>query len=154
LKIREIEALTVNPFWLSKLLESFVDGYGNNTPFELTHLLFPFVLREKPRKELCKLNRNSTVYSAFLDHKDKRIRIFALQHYVSEYKKHVNPALIAYANNGNSFGIKLQNNRQCNYQNESDSFVKEYLKSAHILGSILSKEKTADCFFKLGVFQI
>ncbi len=154
LKISEIEKLSLNPYWLSNIICHFIEGYGNKAPFELVYLAIPLILRGEPRNGLCKLNTTSTIYSAFLDDKDKRKRITALQYYVEVYKEFVNPAFIVYANKGNDFGIKLTNKNIYDYKKERDKTTRNYLKAAHNLGNVFSKEKTQDCFFKLGVFKL
>tara|TARA_B100001063_G_C16701102_1_gene522609 strand:+ start:289 stop:753 length:465 start_codon:yes stop_codon:yes gene_type:complete len=154
LKISEIEQLSLSPFWLSKLISHFVEGYGKETPFELTYILLPLVLRQESREALSKLNANSTIYSAFLDHRDKRLNITALQHYVEAYSKYVNPSLIVYANAGHSFGKCLQNSRKYDFKKEKSQQTKKFYKAAYYLGVIFSKEETKDCFYKLGVFKV
>jgi hypothetical protein len=154
LKISEIEELSLNPFWLSKLISHFNEGYGGNAPFELVYLLFPLVLRERTRNKLSTLNRSSNIYSALLDDKEKRILISALQFYVEEYKQYVKPSLIVYANFGNEFGLKLKNNSAYDFKKEKDSKTKNYYKAAYYLGVIFSKEKSSECFYKLGVFKV
>ena len=77
MKIDTLTSLTLNPFWLSEIIGHFNEGYGNNAPFELTYLVLPLVLRENTRIKLSQLNNKSTIYSAFLDSKEKRIKITA-----------------------------------------------------------------------------
>lgn len=154
MKINEIETLSLNPYWLSNIICHFIEGYGNHSPFELIYLAAPLILRGESRDALCKLNKTSTIYSAFLDDKDKRKKITALQYYVEVYKEFVNPAFIVYANQGNNFGLKITNNSVYDYKKERDKTTKNYLKAAHNLGVVFSKEKKQDCFFKLGVFKV
>jgi len=132
----------------------FIEGYGNDAPFELAYLVLPLVLREESRSALCRLNKTSTIYSAFLDGKEKRIRITALQYYVQAYKGYVNPSLIIYSKKGNEFGLTLKNLNSYDYSKEKDKTTKAYFKAAYCLGAVFSKEKTPDCFYKLGVFKI
>lgn len=154
MRISEIEKLSLNPFWLSKLICHFVEGYGKEAPFELTYMLLPLVLRQESRECLSKLNKNSTIYSAFLDHRDKRLNITALQHYVDSYSKYVNPSLIVYANAGHSFGRCLKNSNKYDFNKEKNQQTKIFYKAAYYLGVIFSKEKAKDCFYKLGVFKV
>lgn len=154
MKVSEIETLLLSPFWLSKLIGYFVEGYGKETPFELIYILLPLVLRHESREALSNLNSNSTIYSAFLDDKDKRLGISALQYYVEAYSKYVNPSLIVYANSGNSFGNYLKNARQFDYSKEKNKHTRNFFRAAYYLGVILAKEKSQDCFYKLGVFKV
>ena len=55
---------------------------------------------------------------------------------------------------GNNFGLKITNNSFYDYKKERDKTTKNYLKAAHNLGVVFSKEKKQDCFFKLGVFKV
>lgn len=155
MRISEIEKLSLSPFWLSKLIFHFVEGYGKETPFELTYMLLPLVLRQESREVLSNLNKNSTIYSAFLDHREKRLKITALQHYVESYSKYVNPSLIVYANAGHSFGMRcLKNSNKYDFNKEKNQQTKKFYKAAYYLGVIFSKEKSKDCFYKLGVFKV
>lgn len=154
MRISEIEKLSLNPFWLSKLICYFVEGYGKETPFELTYMLIPLVLREESREALSKLNKNSTIYSAFLDHREKRQRITALQYYVDSYSEYVKPSLIAYANADHSFGRSLTNSKTYDFNKEKNQQTKKFYKAAYYLGVIFSKENSKECFYKLGVFKV
>lgn len=154
MKISEREALASNPFWISSLIGHFNQGYGGDAPFELIYLLPPLALRKISRKSVSTLNSSSTIYSAFLDNKEKRMRVAGLQRYVEYYKHLVMPSLIAYANTGNSFGRKLENGREYKYSAVDNRQVREYCKAAYNLGVIFSKENQKDCFYKLGVFEI
>jgi len=154
LKINDRVILASNPFWVSELIGFFNQGYGGSAPFELAYLIPPLTLRRDSRKSISDLKSTSTIYSAFLDGKEKRMRIAGLQSYVDYYKYLVVPSLIAYSNKGNSFGRNLENGKTYKYSSINSRQVREYCKAAHNLGVIFSKEKSKECFYKLGVFNI
>lgn len=154
LKINERFVLANNPFWVSELIGSFNQGYGGKAPFELVYLVVPLVLRKDSRKKISTLNNLSTIYSAFLDGKDKRVRIAGLQRYVDYYKPLVIPSLIAYSNKGNTFGLRLDNGKEYHYSKINNTRAREYFKAAYNLGVVFSKESPKECFYKLGVFNV
>lgn len=154
MKISDRVALASNPFWVSELVGFFNYGYGGRVPFELVYLLAPLVLRKDTRQGISTLNSQSTIYSAFLDAKEKRIRIAGLQKYVDYYKYLAIPSLIVYSTKGNRFSRYLENGCTYNYSVVQDIKIREYCKASHNLGVIFSKEKAKECFYKLGVFNL
>ncbi len=154
MNIDERALLASNSFWVSELIGFFNQGYGGRVPFELVYLLVPLALRKESRQGISSLNSRSTIYSAFLDNKEKRKRIAGLQKYVECYKHLVVPSLIAYSNKGNCFGRKLENGKLYTYSSIENLHVREYCKAAHNLGVIFSKESSKECIYKLGVFSI
>ncbi len=154
MKIETLTTLTLNPFWLSEIIGNFNEGYGNNAPFELTYLVIPLILRENTRVKLSLLNINSTIYSAFLDSKEKRVIITALQRHVEFYKKNVMPSLAVYANKGNVLSGEITNMKPYKFNTEKNLEVRKYLKAAYYLGVIFRKESSKNCFAKLGVFEL
>lgn len=154
MKISDRVMLASNPFWVSELIGFFNHGYGGRAPFELVYLLVPLVLRKNTRMGISALNSKSTIYSAFLDERNKRVRIAGLQKYVDYYKHLAIPSLIVYSNNGNNFGRFIENERDYKYTSIESARLREYCKAAHNLGVIFSKEKPKECFYKLGVFDL
>ena len=154
MKIDERHTLASNPFWLSELIGFFNQGYGDKAPFELVYLTAPLILRQESRKKISSLNSTSTIYSAFLESKEKRTKIAGLQKHVESYKHLVIPSLIVYSNKGNKFGLRLQNGKKYQYNKIDNKQVREYCKAAYILGKIFAKESTKECFYKLGVFSL
>lgn len=154
MKIDDRLVLASNPFWVAELIGFFNHGYGGEVPFELVYLLPPLTLRKDSRQCISSLNSKSTIYSAFLDSKEKRSRIVGLQRHVGYYKSLVTPSLIVYADKGNIFGRKLKNGKQYIYSSVENQKIREYCKAAHNLGVIFSKESAKECFYKLGVFKI
>jgi sugar/nucleoside kinase (ribokinase family) len=154
LKTSDIEKLSLNHFWLCDLLRYFVTGYGKPVPLELCYLLFPLVLRDKQRKALASANVKSTIYSIFLDKKEKRSLLAALQHYVDSYKANANEAIILYGNTEVIKRNKLLNSSKFDYKGELDAKIREYYKAAFNFGVIVSKEEANSCFYKLGVYKL
>lgn len=154
MKISDRVMLASNPFWVSELIGFFNQGYGGRAPFELVYLIAPLVLRKDTRGGISALNSQSTIYSAFLDTRDKRMKIAGLQKYIDYYKHLALPSLIVYSNKGNSFGRFIENGKIYKYSSVQNARLREYCKAAHNLGVIFSKEKSKECFYKLGAFDL
>ncbi len=154
--IEEKLTLSLNPFWLAELIEHFVDGYSKPTPFQLAFLMVPLVLRSESRLNLRNLNKNSTIYSAFLDSADKRKRVSALQIGVENYRDYTKDAFVVYASKGNEFDVLMNNSDSfvSRAGKTTDTAVKDYFKAAYNLGLVFAKEDLACCFYKLGVFSV
>lgn len=148
--------LALSPYWLADLIEHFVEGYGKPTPFQLSYLMIPLVLRRDSRDPLSSLKSTSTIYSAFLDSTEKRKRITALQLAVNNYSEYTRLAMLAYSARGHQFGLTIQNNldQVPKKQSYTSHISKDYFKASYNLGTIFSKEDLAACFYKLGVFNV
>lgn len=148
--------LALSPYWLADLIEHFVEGYGKPTPFQLSYLTIPLVLRRDSRHPLSSLKSTSTIYSAFLDSSEKRKRITALQLAVDNYSAYTRLAMLAYSARGHEFGLTICNNQDHapKKQNYISHISKDYFKASYNLGVIFSKEDVTACFYKLGVFNV
>ena len=148
--------LALSPYWLADLVEHFVEGYGKPTPFQLSYLTIPLVLRRDSRQPLSSLKSTSTIYSAFLDTSEKRKRITALQLAVDNYSTYTRLAMLAYSARGHQFGLTICNKQDHapKKQNYTSHISKDYFKASYNLGVIFSKEDVTACFYKLGVFSV
>ncbi|HDR7993071.1 MULTISPECIES: three component ABC system middle component [Bacillus cereus group] len=156
MEIEHLKTLSLNPFLNSKIIRSFVSGYGKEyVNIELLYLVLPFVFDGYSREILTSVNKSSTIYTAFLNSPEKRIVLGNLQERYEYMKSLTNEALIV-AHNERAIILehKVKLIKGMTYKNVRGKEMKSFLRASYYLGMIFSKSSNVDIFRRLGVNNI
>ncbi|WP_066313772.1 three component ABC system middle component [Bacillus sp. FJAT-29814] len=149
-----IKSLSLNPFFCSKIIPHFVQGYGKDVELPLAYLILPYVLYEPSRNVLRNANAKSSIYSLFIDN-NKLLNIAGIEKRYEIYKNLTNQSIIVACNeNLLEFEQKLKLVGSPKYQNTKNLQIREYYKAAYYLGRIFSDYRPFDIFLKIGVKEV
>lgn len=153
---KNIEILSYNSFFGSKLIAHFLSGCEENKiRTELIFLVLPFICKKDSREILTTVNNSSTLNSSFLNTQTGKIALAGLEKNIAFFKSLTQSSLVVAAS---EFEIEIRETISIinppNYTNEKEPYIKEFFRASHYLGKILSKNEFFDTFVKLGVKDI
>ncbi len=150
-----IRNLSLNPFFCSKIIPHFIDGYGKEVELPLVYLVLPYVLYEPSRNVLKKANSKSSIYSLFIDN-NKLPNIAGIEKRYEVFKELTKQSVIVAYNESlidfNQQNLKLVCSPK--YQNTRNPDIREYYRAAYYLGKIFSRYTSFDIFLKIGVKEV
>ncbi|MGH1387881.1 three component ABC system middle component [Kordia sp.] len=178
MKIENIKNITENPFWLSKTLPYFFEGYGKEKlDVNVMYLILPFILTKSIRNGiLFSANSSSTFDSLFYapasKAKNKKDKIFetyneslmnktslvVIEEKYHNYKELMNKVLLI-AYNGGCFSIKnakIIPLKMYDYTKTKDTedFLFDYYKCMRNLGVVFGKESISNLYRKCQISRI
>lgn len=152
----DIEILSCNSFLGGQLIAHFLSGCENqNIKLELVFLLLPFVFKKDARSILNNANKNSTLNSAFLNDLKGKMSLGGLEKRLKYFHNTTQSSIIVASKN---YNIKVDEylsiETTIDYKEEEELYLREFFRSSHYLGKILSKNDIFDTFIKLGLKEI
>lgn len=155
--VDHIQNITLNPFFMSRIIHAFVTGYEKSVPFNLIYIVLPIIYYRPSRKLLVKAQSRSTLRSLFVDDVEQAAALGGLQERVFYFYTLTNQSFIIATNEGrvrlNSEGmIELSNN--IDYKNILNKNVRDFIRAAHYLGLLCSKMEVSNIYRLLGVTLI
>jgi hypothetical protein len=156
MSIKHIENLSLNPFFCSHILQHFLSGCRTNiVDISQIYLVLPFIYYQDTRDLLGTANKKSDIYTLFKDKKGNRISLIGLQERIEYFREITNQALVV-GHNENKFNVEKQISLKevVDYRRIKNVQIREYFRSAHYLGIVLSKYEYKDVFIKLGVITV
>jgi hypothetical protein len=148
-----IKMLSLNPFFMSLILQHFLSGYKEKkVEFHLLYLVFPIIFYKPSREFLFRANKKSSIFSMFLDDVESRILLGGIQERYYYFKEITDEAIIIAANEGKiSINTKVSLLKKVDYEKIKVADVRYYFRAAYYLGVIFSRTNYVDIFRKLGV---
>ncbi|HDR7805739.1 MULTISPECIES: three component ABC system middle component [Bacillus] len=156
MSIKSIQVISLNPFFTSKIIQSFLTGYGKEkVDLSLLYLVLPFIMFKESRDVLSSANKKSSIYSLYYKNLNKRTALINFNRKYERMKGLTNESLIV-ASNEEAINLeeKITLLKELHYQSEKDKYIKKYYKAAYYLGVILSKVSYIEVYRKLGVVYI
>ena len=158
LKASTLQILIYSPQWTSILLHYFLSGVKlqskKGIKFELIYFVLPFIFDKRIRNKLKKSNAKST-FSTLFNHVELKRQLLLKDEEILNFKEITNSGFI-YLGNKIELNISdyLDIEETIEYRNEKNSQIKDYCKSAYMLGMIFAKEDYLDIFMKVGVTKL
>ncbi|ANS76972.1 hypothetical protein AWM70_22270 [Paenibacillus yonginensis] len=153
MSILHIEILMYNPFFLSKIIHSFLTGYKKEVDLKTIFYVLPIIMYKDSRDRLNNARTDSTLYSLFSkeiimkEYNTKLNSKFTLNHVAELFQDYIEPtkqSIIILANQKN---IRFQSSivllEDFEYNKIAPS-IREYFKSAYYLGQIFSKIEVSE----------
>lgn len=147
MNMQHIETLMYNPFYLSKVIQSFLTGYEKDLDFKTTFYVLPIVMYRESRNRLLHANSRSTLYSIFSkdvkfeEYNSKINSKFSLSQVTKMFNEYIEITKQSIIILENQKKIKIYSKivlvEKFHYTNTPNS-IKEYFRSAYYLGQILS----------------
>ena len=149
MSIDKLRMLSLNPHFLGKLIQNFVQGYGKPADLKLIFYVLPIVLYKDSRGKLSSANSRSSIESLFQsktsfegNEKVKLSGKVSLAGFVERFevlKNNTKQALIILSNEGKiGLGTHVSLLVEEKYDNYTGN-VKNSLKAAYYLGIVFSK---------------
>ncbi len=153
---KNIEILSYNSFFCSKLIAHFLSGCeANQIKSELIFFVLPFVCKKDSREILNSANKDSTLNSSFLNTERGKIALAGLEKHIGYFKNLTQTSLVVAAN---EFDVKISDiitiENPLDYSKEKEPYLRQFFRSSNYLGKILSKNEFFDTFVKLGMKDI
>lgn len=153
---RNIEILSYNSFFCSRLIAHFLSGCENHQiRVELIFFVLPFVCKKDSREILNSANKDSTLNSSFLNTERGKVALAGLEKHIDYFKNLTQTSLVVAAN---EFDIKIGEiitiENPFDYSKEKEAYIKQFFRASYYLGKILSKNEFFDTFVKLGMKDI
>jgi Family of unknown function (DUF6521) len=137
------------------LIAHFLSGCENNSiNTEMSYFVLPFLYKKESRELLNKANIKSTLYSIFLNDTNKKSResLAGLEKRIEYFRTLTERSIIVASQ---KFDVKVSENlvigNQLDYEKEEDVYIRQFYRSSHYLGKILSRQNTLETYFKLGM---
>ncbi|WP_025845219.1 three component ABC system middle component [Paenibacillus ehimensis] len=147
MNIQHIETLMYNPFFLSKIIQCFLTGYKKESTLKIVFYVLPIVMFKDSRDRLNQARSDSTLRSIFMkevkfeDYSANLNSKFSLSQVTELFDDYIEPTKLSIIILQNQkkiqLGAKVILLEKLAYQNMPPS-IREYFKSAHYLGQILS----------------
>jgi hypothetical protein len=156
MRVEHITLLSYNSFFGAKLFAHFLSGCEqNNIRYELGYLVLPLLSQKFARDLLKNANSNSSLQTIFLDKPEGNLAIANIGRKIKYFDNLTRSSLIVAANDhGVVISDKLYISKPVDYKPETLPYIKEYYRSAHYLGKILSTNNLFDTFIKLGIREL
>ncbi|APC39966.1 three component ABC system middle component [Clostridium estertheticum] len=148
MSITHIETLVYNPIFLSKVIQSFMTGYGKDVDIKTIFYVLPIVMYKDSREILNSARSNSTLYSTFSKDNDfdnyglKLNTKFCLNQITGifdDYIEITKQSIIVLSNQHKIlFNGKVSLLEKFEFK-KSPNLIREYFKAAYYLGIILNK---------------
>ncbi|MBP1177639.1 hypothetical protein JOE49_004891 [Paenibacillus sp. PvR133] len=161
MSLKHIKTLSLNPYMMSKIIQSFLEGYGSPVEFKLLFYVLPIILSKDSRERLIKANRISRLETVFKkrDYRDYEKLKLSIQSNLSgfldrfiELKNLTKDTIIILVNEEKiSIGNSVVLLKKDNYSNYKNSNISELLRAAFYLGVIFSKSSVENLDYYLGV---
>jgi len=153
---KNIEILSYNSFFCSKLIAHFLSGCEDNQiKNELIFFVLPFVCKKDSREILNSANKDSTLNSSFLNTERGKIALAGLEKHIDYFKNLTQTSLVVAAN---EFEVKISDvisiENPLDYLEEKEPYLRQFFRASNYLGKILSKNEFFDTFVKLGMKDI
>jgi hypothetical protein len=158
MNIDDIKLLHYNSFFSSHLIVHFLSGCKDlKIKHEMIFLVLPFIYHSDSREILSSLNTNSTIYTAFLESERGKFCLGGIEKRYANFKALTQKALLVSATYRRhriivSEYISVPNILR--YEDEIDDYIKQFYKSAHYLGHILSQTNYPQIFIQLGIREL
>lgn len=147
MNIKHIETLMYNPFFLSKIIQTFLTGYKKDVELKTVFYVLPIIMYKDSRDRLNSARVDSTLYSIFskdiefIDYNSKLNSKYCLNQVANLFDEYMsvtkNCIIILGAQNKIELKSRIHLNETLDYKSTSAS-IREYFKGAHYLGVILS----------------
>ncbi|MGG4441365.1 three component ABC system middle component [Brevibacillus fortis] len=152
--IDHIQNITLNPFYMSRIIHAFISGYEKSVvPFNLLYIVLPIIYYRPSRKLLITAQSRSSLRSLFVDDVNKAAALGGLQERVFYFYTLTNQSFIIAANEGRirlgSEGIELS--QTIDYKDTLNKNVRDFIRAAHYLGLLCSKMEVSNVYRLLGV---
>lgn len=152
--VDHIQNISLNPFFLSKVIHAFSAGYEKPVPFNLIFIVLPIIYYRPSRKLLITAQRRSSLRSLFVDDVEKAAALGGLQERIIYFYTFTNQAFIIAANEErvrlNSEGM-IENKQTIDYKEFLNKNVKEFIRASYYLGLLCSKMEMSNIYRLLGV---
>lgn len=153
--IDHIQNITLNPFFMSKIIHAFITGFEKPiVPFNILYIVLPIVYYRPSRKLLVTAQSRSSLRSLFVDDVDKAAALGGLQERVFYFYKLTNQSFIIASNEGkirlNSDGM-IELTQKIDYKDILNKNVKDFIRASHYLGMLCSKMEVSHIYRLLGV---
>ncbi|MGQ3481113.1 three component ABC system middle component [Paenibacillus sp. TY11] len=153
--VDHIQNITLNPFFMSRIIHAFVSGYEKSgVPFNLLYIVLPIIYYRPSRKLLITAQSRSSLRSLFVDDVDKAAALGGLQERLFYFYKLTNQSFIIAANEGKirlvSDGM-IELSQTIDYKDILNKNVRDFIRSAHYLGLLCSKMEVTNVYRLLGV---
>lgn len=150
-----IQNISLNPFFMSKLIHSFISGYQKEeVPFNLIYIVLPIIYYRPSRKLLITAQSRSSLRSLFVDDVEKAAALGGLQERLFYFYNLTNQSFIIACNEGririNAEGL-IEPVKNIDYKDYLNKQVKDFIRSAHYLGLLCSKMEISNIYRLLGV---
>ncbi|WP_342551904.1 three component ABC system middle component [Paenibacillus sp. FSL R7-0652] len=151
--LHSIQTLSLNPFFLSLLLQHFLNGYkGKKAEYHLLYLVFPIIFYKPSREFLFSATKKSSIFSMYLKDVNQRVLLGGIQERYSFFKELTDEAIIVAVNEGKiSISKEVSLLSKVNYEKIKVADIRYYMRAAHYLGVIFARTNYVDIFRKLGV---
>lgn len=153
--IESIQNISLNPFFLSLIIQYFLCGYKKEINIHLLYLIFPIIFYKPSREFLISANSRSTLFTMFFDDIDSRVLLGGIQERYRYFKEITNEAIIVAVNEKkiaiNETVVLIE---KVDFGKIKEKEVKKYFRAAHYLGILFSKMHYIDIFRRLGVKSI
>jgi len=138
MSLKHIKTLSLNPFFMSKIIKCFLTGYEKNVDLKTLFYVLPIILYKPSRDRLANAKSNSSVYSLFGEDVLKRSSLAGFIDRYNELKSVTGEAIIILVNES-----KIQINNEVSLlhplsYNVNNKCLQEYLRPAFYLGKVLS----------------
>lgn len=150
---KEISQLIYNPIWTGLLLHTFLSGATTHTNkglrLEILYIALPIIFDDVLRSKLVTCNVRSTFSTLFNTYELKN-RLIGVDKRILTHRETTNKALqvigtkVVITNEGHFLATELVDYKK------SPDIIKDYLKAAYNLGSILSKNDCMDILLNIG----
>jgi hypothetical protein len=152
--VDHIQNISLNPFFMSRIIHAFVTGYEKTVvPFNIIYIVLPIVFYRPSRNLLNKAQSRSSLRSLFVDDIEKAAALGGLQERVFYFQELTNQSFIIAVNEGrikfDSNGIVLMNN--IDYKGILNKNVKDFVRASHYLGLLCSRMDVTNVYRLLGV---
>ncbi|WP_289137731.1 three component ABC system middle component [uncultured Brevibacillus sp.] len=156
--VDHIQSITLNPFFMSRIIHAFVSGYEKAEkeviPFNLLYIVLPIIYYRPSRKLLIKAQSRSSLRSLFVDDLEKAAALGGLQERLFYFYNLTNQSFIIAANEGrvrlNSDGW-IELSKTIDYKDVLNKNVRDFIRAAHYLGLLCSKMEVSNVYRLLGV---
>ncbi|MEO3944075.1 three component ABC system middle component [Gorillibacterium sp. CAU 1737] len=145
MNIQHIETLMYNPFFLSKIIQSFLTGYKKEADLKTIFYVLPIIMYKDSRDRLNTARIDSTLYSIFLreveftDYNSKLNSKFTLSQVAELFEEYIDTTKKCLLILGSQKSIQIKEKivllEQFDYKKTPPS-IREYFKSSHYLGVI------------------
>lgn len=153
MSIKHVQTLMYNPFFMRKVIQSFLTGYGSEVDIKMLFYVLPIVMYKDSREILNGARSDSTIYSIFTKKKNfhkynaKMNTKFCLNRITEMFNDYieVTKQAIIILSNENEIIVdkKIKLLKPFNYKN-SPSLIRDYFKASHYLGRIMKKSSISE----------
>lgn len=161
MSIEHLKTLSLNPFFMGKVIQNFLEGYGSPIEYKLIFYVLPIVLYKESRDKLSSAKKTSRIETLFGGKQDYsrnkdikisgKINLSGFLERFEELKEITKLALIVLSTEEKVLLSKeIYLKEKDNYQYYAGE-IKSTLRAAYYLGVIFSKTSSEHLDYFLGV---